>query len=739
MFSASKTAAPSASAISKSLRFRANNLAYMSRTYGTPTASSWTMSVWLKRGALSTLQSLFGYYSSAFYGVRFDAANTITVNGTSGSVATTAVFADTAAWYNLIVNYDGTTVNIYINNVLYGTGSATVPLNANGVTNYLSQNGNSSQYFDGYLASFYFVDGQALTPSSFGYTNPATNTWTPKAYAGTYGTNGSSLLFTNATNTTTIAADTSGNGNNWTASGISVTSGVSYDSMTDVPIPINTTTGNFATFQPSSVVNSGNLAISSTGSNGAISNFSLESGAYYFEITTVGTGTAVVTLKAANGYVGSGANAFATRTIPINSTNGFRLFTTPTTLTLEYTTSGGAFTAMNNTFTVPYPNSFYIDVGVQASTTAWLNCGQRPFVFSGTGTPPTAGYSSVNTYNLAVPSAGVSTQYMTPTLYTGTGATQTVSNGSFLPGLVWIKKRNNSYSHVLTDTVRGVTKTLSSNSNSTETTYAQGLQSFLPTGFTVGTDTGFNNASDTYVAWQWAAGSSVTNNDGARTSIVSANTNAGFSIVQYDGGGGGISTTVGHGLGVTPMFYLLKEYFYTTGNWTVYNVVLQGLTPGRGLILDTQSASASSSALTSAPPTTSVITVGSGANVVDRKYIIYCWAMIPGFSSFGSYSGTGYTAPDGPTVVTGFKPAFILIKKDAVFIDWFVFDSTRNTFNNVGERLSPNNTDSGLTNTYIQILSNGFKINTTQTSLLSSGTFYYFAFAQNPFKYAIGQ
>jgi hypothetical protein len=153
------------------------------------------------------------------------------------------VFRDPSAWYHIVVVRNGTSLLIYVNGV---SQTLTVSTAVNAAGGYLfgastAQRIGSDQvnsaFFDGYLTECYLIDGQALTPSSFGSTNATTGVWQPKKYAGTYGNNGFYLNFSDnsAATAAAIGADYSGNGNNWTPNNISVTAGVTYDSMLDVP------------------------------------------------------------------------------------------------------------------------------------------------------------------------------------------------------------------------------------------------------------------------------------------------------------------------------------------------------------------------------------------------------------------------------------------------------------------------------------------------------------------------
>jgi hypothetical protein len=251
--------------IKNSLRTRSSASAYLNRTFGTPTSNYiFTWSGWVKRGVLSTDHTLFGVAagtsgntgSTPRGALSWNADNTLNIFANDGSstfltITTSAVFRDPAAWYHIVCAVDTTQatntnrVFIYINGVLQ-TVTGTYPnQNVNTILNGTSSSkfhsigmyANLSQYFDGYLAEVNFVDGQALTPSSFGKTDAATGQWIPKKYAGTYGNNGFYLKFADASAATAaaIGKDSSGNGNNWTPNNISVTAGATYDAMIDAP------------------------------------------------------------------------------------------------------------------------------------------------------------------------------------------------------------------------------------------------------------------------------------------------------------------------------------------------------------------------------------------------------------------------------------------------------------------------------------------------------------------------
>ena len=220
--------------ITNSLRFRAANSAYLSRTFGSPTSSTvWTFSAWCKRGTLGSTSYLLGASTTTNFGFNSSNQLVLTLNGTTACTST-AVLRDPSAWMHIVYQQNGSAQTIYVNNASVATGTTAAAIFNTAIAHQVGA-ANTTNFFDGHLANVYWIDGQALTPSSFGQTEPTTGVWVPKTYSGTYGTNGFFLEFKDAASTTTIGYDTSGNSNNFTTSGISVTSGVTFDQMTDTP------------------------------------------------------------------------------------------------------------------------------------------------------------------------------------------------------------------------------------------------------------------------------------------------------------------------------------------------------------------------------------------------------------------------------------------------------------------------------------------------------------------------
>jgi hypothetical protein len=315
------------------------------------------------------------------------------------------------------------------------------------------------------------------------------------------------------------------------------------------------------------------------------------------------------------------------------------------------------------------------------------------------------------------------------TLYTGTGATQTITNaGGFQPDFVWIKRRDGTQFHQLYDVIRGVTKAVYSNLTSAEATEANGLSAFTSSGFTVISDIGVNTSGGTYVGWTWkAGGTAVINTSGTITSNVSANPTAGFSIIDFTATGA--TANVGHSLAVAPEMIIVKDAA-TVGNWAVWHKSLTST--AHYLFMNTTDAQASASAIWTGTPSSTTFGIGSW-HTADRQ-IAYCFAPIAGYSAFGSYTGNGST--DGAFIFTGFRPRFIITKGSSAAEGWTIWDSARSSNNVASNGLYANATDAEIT-AEIDFLSNGFKLrNVSSQGNVSGRTYIYAAFAEAPFKYA---
>ena len=324
-------------------------------------------------------------------------------------------------------------------------------------------------------------------------------------------------------------------------------------------------------------------------------------------------------------------------------------------------------------------------------------------------------------------------------LWTGNGVDdRSITGVGFQPDWVWLKQRNGTNYHTSFDSVRGATKRIFPNVNEAEDTNADSLQAFQTDGFEVGTNAGVNGNTNTYVAWNWlGANGTASKGNGSRTSTVSVNTTAGFSIVSYTGTGS--AATVGHGLGAIPKMFIVKNRS-SAQSWRVYHNAL-GAT--KEIYFDSNSAAGtSSSSFNDTEPTSSVFSVGTGngTNKSSENLIAYCFAEKKGYSKFASYTGQGGAGGQYPFIYTGFKPAWILIKDSDSTQGWFMYDNKRDTINPNTKILIADTSgaeeDSASTgNTFdIDFVSNGFKIRTSDGGVNSNGNKYiYMAFAENPF------
>ena len=204
--------------------------------------------------------------------------------------------------------------------------------------------------------------------------------------------------------------------------------------------------------------------------------------------------------------------------------------------------------------------------------------------------------------------------YFNTVTYTGNATDNTAITGvGFQPDFTWIKIRNIGYNHRLQDSVRGATKSLLSNLNIAEQTNTDAVKSFNSDGFVLGTDISngsFNSNGNTFVSWNWlGANGTSANTDGSISSTVSANTTAGFSIVSYTGTGS--QATVGHGLGATPKWIVVKR-LQNAEDWAVYHA-----SNGAGTYqsLNTTEAKNTNSNRFNVAPTSSVFTVNTDESV----------------------------------------------------------------------------------------------------------------------------
>jgi len=720
-------------------------------------------------------------------------------NGFSWQLSTTQVFRDPSAWYHIVFVYDSTQatssnrIKLYVNGTQVTVfGTAAYPTlnfdsNVDNTVEHRIGNNSATNEFNGYMTEINFVDGQALTPTNFGGADPNTGVWRPVRYTGTYGTNGFYLNFSDnsATTATTLGKDYSGNGNNFTPNNFSVAAGVDNDSLVDSPTSYGVDTGvggevrgNYATLNPLAFNSSPGGTGQSTFSNGNLqavnsavswtncfSTISMNSGKFYFEFVILsGTADAMVgiynvntPIGAMSDYIGHNSSGYIYYTSGNKATGGSfpsygASWTTGdvigTALDLDAGTlvfykngvsQGTAFTGLSGNFVFAV-TTYYLN------SVKSVNFGQRPFAY----TAP-SGFKALCSQNLPTPAIGATSttqasKYFNAVTYTGNGYptsnTQSVTGIGFQPDFTWIKIRSGVGRNTLTDSVRGVNSQLFSDNSAAQETNTDCVTAFNSNGFSLGTNTtggtnsNVNNA--TYVAWNWnAGGTTVTNTAGSLTSEVRANTTSGFSIVTYTGNPAA-EKTVGHGLGAVPKMIILKARNAST-NWLVYH---ESLGRDTYLMLNTTNVAAGTISNywgSSGPNSTTFGLIGGGyGNNSSSNYVAYCFAEVPGYSRIGSWAGNGNA--DGPFVYCGFRPAFVMLKVATGSIDsqWGIFDLQRSPINVVQNELYPAISNAEVSGyPRFDILSNGFKIKTSDTMFNNNGSSYIFiAFAETPFKYA---
>ena len=326
--------------------------------------------------------------------------------------------------------------------------------------------------------------------------------------------------------------------------------------------------------------------------------------------------------------------------------------------------------------------------------------------------------------------------YFNTLLWSGSGNSsgRSFTGVGFKPDWVWQKVRTTTYGHEIFDIIRTTNRLVSSTANAETPTDQYGyISTFDTDGFTTvpgSTDkTGWNEVGQNYVAWNWlGANTTVSNTSGTITSTVSANTTSGFSVVGYTGNGTN-GPTFGHGLGVAPKFVIIKNR-QATESWQVWlnnNIRLQ---------MNTTNASLGTFPISTSSTLITLPNFDGAWNTSAVTYIAYCFAEVKGFSRFDTYIGNGST--DGPFIYTGFKPAFVMIKQSGgAGSGWLMYDSKRNTNNLVDLYLQANqaNAEAGnSTDNPLDFLSNGFKLRYSNSATnLSTGTYIYMAFAENPF------
>ena len=317
--------------------------------------------------------------------------------------------------------------------------------------------------------------------------------------------------------------------------------------------------------------------------------------------------------------------------------------------------------------------------------------------------------------------------YFSTVLYTGNQpADNAITGVGFSPNFVWVKNRDATTANVLFDTVRGVGKSLYSNTTGTEVTDAAGMKSFDADGFTVGDWSQPNTNGDDYVSWNWKAGTTSGLSGGTITpAAYSINTTSGFGIYQRVGTA--TAGTIAHGLGAVPKFIIHKGMTWSS-NWRCYHVDVGN---DKCLNLNETGAAETNTMWNDTTPTDTVYSTGSNndGNKSGESIIEYVFTEKTGFSKFGKYQGNGNA--DGAFIYTGFKPTWLLIRRTDSEDNWTINDYKRLGYNADNNELFANLNNAEDSNDVVDLLSNGFKLRHTAGRHNTEGADYvYAAFGQ---------
>lgn len=702
---------------------------------------------------------------------------------------TNAVFRDTSAWYHFCLAFDSTAavnddrLRLWVNGVQETswsrfdtiTQNRTTGINAAAVHAIGVQANASSQFFDGYMAEVNFIDGTALDPTSFGET--INGIWVPKQYSGSYGTNGFYLSFADSA---AIGDDLSGNTNDFTATNLAASDVVS-DSPTD-----NAVTWDYNN-RKGVTLSEGNLYFNVGTSQGVCATMpTATTGKWYFEFKVngaIGPYNPIVW-----GFSSQEKQTFANYTTNPRDveTSTLSAYTDSSTWQVQAKESGTLTTISPPTAQRPAQNSI-IGIAYDADTgKAWMSVNNVWLDSSGgttgdpsTGANPTHTFTSgiaifpaafdvggiqpqgilqaddnVLTYtpptdfltikssNMPEPAIGpnsatTSDEHFNTVLWTGDGTTgRSITSVNFSPNFVWTKGRSGARQHLLFDTIRGNGAYLLSATTNAEATDTNTLTTFDSDGFTIGSNININTNTETYVGWNWkAGGTAVSNTDGSTTSNVSANTDAGFSIITWLANAA--TGTVGHGLSSAPELVIAKPRDDSGTNWYVMHT--GALTASQVLNLDgtTGAFTPGVAHFNSTYPTSSVISYGGylGNALTNNNKLAYCFHSVEGFSRVTSYVGNG--SSDGTFCHLGHRPAWIMIKNASASSAWYIFDVARNTYNAMDNYLRPNLSNAEGNLDFCDFTSNGFKIRSSAAEWNGSGnTIIVLSFAEQPFKYS---
>ena len=325
--------------------------------------------------------------------------------------------------------------------------------------------------------------------------------------------------------------------------------------------------------------------------------------------------------------------------------------------------------------------------------------------------------------------------------HTGTGSSQTVTGVGFQPDWSWLKAVDiDNEDYTMFNSVRGVTKYISSNGDWVEATMANGLTAWNSDGYVLGGNNGTNKSSEDYLGMNWKAGttSGITTN-GSTTitpSAYSFNAAKGISILTYTGNGTA-GAKLAHGLGVAPDAIIWKD-LDGQQHWAAYHInthSTSSTSSGYKMKFNgTDARNDDDAFLGDTAPDATNINLGSSSWVNRNTGLLMaiCFKSIKGFSKFGGYRGNG-SATEGFYQPLGFSPSLVIVKKTSATAAWYMWNGVYQGYNPKNNALFPYHTSQQNTTERIELLSNGFKFYHSDSDHNASSTdFIYYAWASNP-------
>ena len=692
-------------------------------------ASTRTISAWINVNSLSAHQTIFQFGSNASkerFGFDVTTAGKLEISTYGRDITTSSAQITVGSWFNVVVTYNGNAIETATNIQIYVNGSVVAISNIGTTIGNLNTGNanyaigydrlNTRQYFNGKIDQVRIFNS-ALPQAAITALYNETTTTATYPYVDYVGANPNSIAYYKMSD----AIDQFGNYNgtatnvNFNTEGKFGFAGAFNGSSSKIALGTNTF-NSLTSFSFSCWVNLNNAP---TGYEYLFDGWDYQNSSRGIGIRINPSGN----IQAQTGF----SNSVTTIT-----SSGTITHSVWTHIAVSLTQSNTTISINGNTESPQSNGGFDFHTGTTYNLGAFIyTTSFYEYFLDGK-------LDQIRIYDSALSAANVTALYneiecpavavtnaFNTVLYTGNGSTQAVTGTGFEPDFTWIKAREASASQQLFDSIRGVSNVISSESTSGQSSLApNGLTAFNNDGFTVkdiasggygvnGSAGGtYSGANAYYVSWNWkAGGTAVSNTDGTITSQVSANVDAGFSIVKWSMSLPLSGTqTIGHGISRPDM--IIYKNLDNASQWQVYT---QPTGNGGVMFLNlTNSFSAGANKFPSVGNTT--FTIGQDFLQYPAVYggnnIAYCFTSIPGYSKVGSYTGTGAT---GNVQYVGFEPSFVMVKATSTSEPWFILDNKRDPNNPRDNRLMPDSSaaeSNGSVHT-MNFNSNNFTLNGT--------------------------